>query len=331
MAQRVVFTGKQQVSVAAFELGPVGAGQVRVRSELSLMSTGTENIVLNRLFDAGTHWDNWVKYPFYPGYATVGRIEEVGPAVQGLGVGDRVATRGSHASAHVRPASGVYPVPDDLESGHAAWFALARIAGAGVRVGELVMGDSVLVIGAGPVGQMAVRWAVASGAESVIAADPVAARLALARRGGATGAVETADAAAAGAEVLAANFGRPPRVVIDSTGHPAVFAIALAAAADRGTVVVLGDTGSPSGQRLTTDVIMRGVRVVGAHDSHPWPGRTEAEVYRLFFGLLAAGRMNLDGMNTHAFAGADAPAAYREANARRGETMGIVFDWTAAQ
>ena len=55
-----------------------------VRINLSLMSTGTENIVFNRLFDPGTHWDEWVKYPFYPGYTAVGTVESTGADVTGL-------------------------------------------------------------------------------------------------------------------------------------------------------------------------------------------------------------------------------------------------------
>src|SRR6202012_5982286 len=101
-ARRIVFTGKQQVHLETFEVGDPGPGDVRVRMTLSLMSTGTENIVFNRLFDPGTHWDNWVKYPFYPGYCAVRVVEAVGPDVTRLKVGDRVATRCSHRSHDIR-------------------------------------------------------------------------------------------------------------------------------------------------------------------------------------------------------------------------------------
>ncbi len=74
--RRLFFPAAQQVGIESFEPPAVAEGEVRVRTEYSLMSTGTENIVFNRLFDQGTHWDGWVKYPFYPGYCVVGTVEE---------------------------------------------------------------------------------------------------------------------------------------------------------------------------------------------------------------------------------------------------------------
>jgi hypothetical protein len=44
---------------------------------LSLMSTRTENIAFNRLLEAGSHWDRWVKCPFYPGYSAVGVVDSI--------------------------------------------------------------------------------------------------------------------------------------------------------------------------------------------------------------------------------------------------------------
>src|SRR5438552_17204505 len=97
-AQRLVFTGKQQVRLEAFNLDPPKDNEVLVRTHFSLMSTGTENIVFNRLFDPGTHWDRWVKYPFYPGYASVGIVEATGANVAAVQVGDRVGFRQGHRS-----------------------------------------------------------------------------------------------------------------------------------------------------------------------------------------------------------------------------------------
>jgi NADPH:quinone reductase-like Zn-dependent oxidoreductase len=84
MVKRVVFAGKQLVSLESAESRELANGQVRVKSRYSLISTGTENIVFNRLFSAGSHWDNWVTYPFYPGYSIVGDIVEVADDVTSL-------------------------------------------------------------------------------------------------------------------------------------------------------------------------------------------------------------------------------------------------------
>jgi len=240
--RRLVFRGKQQVELEEFRFSGLGENEVRVRTALSLMSTGTENIVFNRLFDAGTHWDHWVKYPFYPGYSFVGTVEEVGAEVSRLKPGDRVAYRtGGHASLAQVPEEKCYPIPDGVPFEQAVWFALAKIAFMGARAAEHRLGDRVLVIGAGPIGQMSVRWAAAAGAGAIYVVDTAEHRMPLAAAGGAS---QTIVASIDGAKeaILKAGGGRLPGVVIDSTGNAKVFSSALALAADRGRVVIIGDT-----------------------------------------------------------------------------------------
>src|ERR1700729_153376 len=113
-ARRMIFPAKQQVLVESFDPGSPGNGESPVQTELSLMSTGTENIVFNRLFDPGTHWDQWVRYPFYPGYSCVGVVEKLGEGVASLHPGERVAARVSHCSSAVVAEADVLPVPKTL-------------------------------------------------------------------------------------------------------------------------------------------------------------------------------------------------------------------------
>ncbi|MEI6339598.1 MAG: theronine dehydrogenase, partial [Verrucomicrobiota bacterium] len=181
---RLVFPAKQQVHTETGDLPPLHAGEVLVRTQFSLMSTGTENIVFNRLFDPGTHWDNWVKYPFYPGYSAVGIVEaSEAPAFK---PGDRVAARANHQSRFVQPADECYPIPEDLSFEQALWFALAKIAWHGARAADYKLGDSVLIVGAGPIGQMSIRWARAAGATTILVVDAAPERMALATAGGAS-------------------------------------------------------------------------------------------------------------------------------------------------
>lgn len=56
----------------------------------------------------------------------------------------------------------------------------------GLRVSDIKPGTSVVVIGAGPIGQMMLRWAATAGADPVMVVDMVTLRLQLARGGGAT-------------------------------------------------------------------------------------------------------------------------------------------------
>jgi 2-desacetyl-2-hydroxyethyl bacteriochlorophyllide A dehydrogenase len=291
------------------------------------MSTGTEGIVFNRLFEPGTHWDNWVKYPFYPGYCMIGEVIELGAGVGSLKVGDRVALRYGHASEHVAAVEHCMPVPADAAPDQAAWFGLAKIAAMGARAADHRLGERVVIIGAGPIGQMATRWANLTGPETLTVIDPVAMRLELARAGGATHVLAQSIDQALDA-VRQINGGEQPDLVIDSTGHAKVFAAALAMPKRFGRLLLLGDTGTPSNQHLTSDVIIRGVRISGAHDGHADATWSEPRVVRLFFRFLTAGRFNMNGLNLHTFAPAQCADAYRFATEQRSATMGIVFKWS---
>jgi threonine dehydrogenase-like Zn-dependent dehydrogenase len=206
------------------------------------------------------------------------------------------------------------------------WFALAKIARVGAQAAQHAAGDAVVVMGAGPIGQMSVRWASASGAKAVVAVARSARRLELARRGGATD-VAQVDVTTA-AEALTERLGGvQPDVVIDTTGNPDVLPAALRLVRDRGRVVVLGNTGMPSKQHLTSDLVVRGVEIVGAHDSHAPAGDAERVINELFFDLVVKGKFNLEGLNTHTLLPTDCVAAYELARDRRSETIGIVFDW----
>jgi 2-desacetyl-2-hydroxyethyl bacteriochlorophyllide A dehydrogenase len=322
---RVEFVGKGEVQVAESELPQIGAGEVLVESEVSLMSTGTENIVLNRMFDAGTHWDKWVKYPFYPGYATVGIVREKGEGVESLGVGARVAHRRGHASAHVLDQSECFAVPAGVIPEEAVWFALGRITHNGARNVGFGLGQNILVIGAGPIGQMTMRWALATGAERVMAVDSVQLRLDIAQTGGVSCVFQgTADEAE---EAVLEHFGALPDIVADTTGYADVFDSALHLVKTQGRLLLVGDTGSPASQRLTPDVVTRGISVVGAHDANTYLDRDRPGINRLFWELVRSGRIRMHGLNTHEYRGENAPDAYKLANTRRGETLGILFRW----
>src|SRR5689334_2394945 len=121
-ALRLVFPEKQRVACEPVALRPLGEGDVLVKTAFSLMSTGTENTVYNGLFAPGTHWESWAKFPFYPGYASVGEVARVGSRVESLRPGQLVVSRQGHCSSFVAPASDCYEVPSGLEPQQAAWF-----------------------------------------------------------------------------------------------------------------------------------------------------------------------------------------------------------------
>ena len=325
---RLVMPEKNNVELESFDLRPPEAGEILVQTVCSLLSTGTETIVFSGKFAPGTHWDAWVRHPFYPGYASVGIVTAIGEGVEGLEPGDRVATRTGHKSHTILKAESGFRVPEKVSSEAAAWFALAKIAGHGIRAAGLNLGDTVAVIGAGPIGQMAVRWALACGASRVLAIDISPERLALARAAGATPVL--ASAAEAQAEVLSL-LGCRPDVVIDSTGNEDVLKSAFRMVEKEGTVVLLGDTGTPEKQTLTGDVISRGLRLVGAHDglnSPRWNNKLAADV---FFQFLQTKRFSTEGLVTHRFQPSECAEAYELAVTSRSRTMGILFDWNGVE
>lgn len=327
MAHRIVHLEKQKVALEAFDPAPLAAGQIRVRSICSLLSTGTEGIIYGRLFEPGSHWDEWVKYPMYAGYATIGQVTEIAEGVTGRHVGQRVAVRKPHASQIVVDAADTYPVPEGVDTQQAAWFALGKIAFHGAQAADFRIAQSVAIIGAGPLGQMATRWAADAGVGRLVVIDTVAERLKMARAGGATD-VLAAPVQEVKDGLWSACGGKGPDVVMDVTGHAGVLAPALALPRMYGKVVILGDTGSPSDQHLTRDVVIRGVQIVGAHDGHNTDRWNNATIIDLFLRHVAAGRIKLDGLITHTFSPKNVADAFEFARTRRQETMGLLIDWT---
>lgn len=327
IGRRLFFPGGKQVETENFPVPGASAGEVLVATTRSLLSTGTETIVYSRKFDPGTHWDAWVKYPFLPGYAAVGEVLDIGEGVTSLRAGDRVALRYNHASHALVAGSDCYRVPEDVSDDDAVWFPLAKIAGHGVRAAGIELGDNVVVIGAGPVGQMATRWALACGAGKVLTLDLSEPRLQMAAACGAIPVCAPADQALAAIQDHL--HGERPRIVIDSTGNAAVLRAALTLPANHGTVVLLGDTGSPGSQTLSADVITRGLTLVGAHDGHNPPQWNNPVAAGHFFTFVQGGRLSLQGLNTHLFRPEQCKEAYTLAAEDRLRTMGILFDWSA--
>lgn len=328
----VVFTGKTQLEIRQEPVAQPGPGQALVRTTRSLISTGTECICYTRNFAPGTHWDNWVKYPFYPGYSAAGVVLAVGEGVTQVKEGDRVALRSGHRQYHVVNAGSLMPIPEGVEDEAAPWFALACIVQNGVRRATHYLGDNVVIIGLGLLGQLAVQYIRLFGARQVIAIDTAPRRLEMALQGGATQ-VLNMGAAEAREQVLALTGGRGADVVYDVTGHPAVFQAALALPRRFGQLLLLGDTGEPSKQCLTSDVMTRGVTITAAHDCHPpevaddyhfW---TRDNMALLFFDYLARGQMNVDPLITHRFAPTEAAAAYDLLLTDRANAMGVIFEW----
>jgi threonine dehydrogenase-like Zn-dependent dehydrogenase len=129
---------------------------------------------------------------------------------------------------------------------------LGKITQVGVRAAEHKMGDNVVLIGLGLLGQLVTQYVRLMGADKIIAIDTAPMRLEMAAKHGATHTLKmpVADALKPVMDILGG--GRRADVVYDITGHAPVFAAALPLARNFGKVVILGDTGTPQQQTSRT-------------------------------------------------------------------------------
>jgi threonine dehydrogenase-like Zn-dependent dehydrogenase len=177
-----------------------------------------------------------------------------------------------------------------------------------------------------------VQYLVLTGARKIIAIDPVQGRLDMARAHGATHALAL-DVREARQAIKDITGGQLLDVVYDITGHPAVLAPCLLLLRKLGRLVLLGDTPTPTQQRLGPGVVSDSIAILGIHGTmtpdqptefYPW---TRREVISLFFDYLAQRRMKVADLITHRYAPTEAPTVYAALGRDRSHFMGIIFDW----
>lgn len=111
---------------------------------------------------------NKLELPSPLGYSSAGSVLEVGKDVEGFKKGDRVACGGcGHAEIIAVPKNLCVKVPDDVDMKVAAFTTIASIAMQGVRLADVKLGDNVVVIGLGIVGQITLQLIGASGAKPI--------------------------------------------------------------------------------------------------------------------------------------------------------------------
>lgn len=331
----IVFPSRGLVEVRELPESAVpdpGPHEVRCRARTSLISTGTETFCLEGTFDDGTFWQEWVQYPFLPGYSMTAQVEAVGDAVTGVAVGDRVATSTPHEEVFLAAAADAVAVPADVSDDQACWASLACTTQLGVRRAQVELGETAVVVGLGVLGQLVVQYLRLSGARTIVAVDPVPARLDLARAGGATHTLAL-DAAAAVEAVRELTRGDMADVAFDITGHTAVLAPTTRLVRPLGRVVLLGDSPTPSRQQLGPRIVADSVSLIGVHASSAPQAPTLRDRWTLpamtslYFDLVRTARMDVDRLGTHRFSPQQAPAVYDALRADRTPYLGVYLDW----
>jgi len=178
--------------------------------------------------------------PFPLGYSSAGIVLECGRSVQDLKPGDRVAAVGPHAGVVSLGKNLCAKIPPGVSFEQAAYTSIAAIALQGVRLAKACLGERVLVIGLGLVGQICVALLKAQGCR-VFGVDLDPRRLDLALRFGvdATGTGTPLDAVLAFSEC----HGVDAVVIAASTKSNEPIELAAAACRPRGRIVLVGVTG----------------------------------------------------------------------------------------
>lgn len=295
------------------------------------------------------NWDDWaqqtIAVPMTIGHEYAGEIVELGSHVRGLKVGQRVSGEGhivcgicrncragrlhlcrntsgvgvnragAFAEYLVIPARNIYPLPDDISDELAAILDPLGNATHTALSFDLV-GEDVLITGAGPIGIMAAAVARRSGARHVVITDVNDYRLALAGKVGATRTVNIANETI---DQVMSELGMLEGfdVGLEMSGNAQAFNDMLQNMNHGGHVALLGippkDTAIDWNQ-----VIFKGLNIKGIY------GREMFETWYKMTALLQSG-LNLEPVITHRFGIDDFQAGFEVM--RSGQSGKVILDW----
>lgn len=178
--------------------------------------------------------------------------------------------------------------------------------GAAINTGEIQRGETVAVIGCGGVGTAAIAGAQLAGATTIIAVDIDDAKLAQAKRFGATHAVNSREQDPV-EEIRGLTDGHGADVVIDAVGRPETYKQAFYARDLAGRVVLVG---VPTPEMLLElpllDVFGRGGSLKSSWYGDCLPSRD----FQMLIDQYRLGRLDLDGFVTERVALSDVQAAF---------------------
>ena len=303
----------------------LGAGQVRIKVELTMVSTGTELHHIQQ-----THTKK-MAYPFSTGYISVGRVVGAAPDAVNATMGQRVLVQHGHAAYHNVAAATLKPIPEGVESVDAAAAILLGIAIRGIRGGQVHIGDSVAVFGLGVIGQYAVHLAKIAGAYPVIAVDPVARRREVAKQMGADVVLDPLSQDAP-AEIRKQTMnGEGARVAIDASGTPRVIATLPDVTAPFGRVVVLGGVHGLVPFDLYTRFQKSNLTMVGCGSPYPsdYPYDNDDRNILALLDMMNAKMVRPRPVVSHFVPWREAPEMYRMLIEEKDKAIGVAFDWRA--
>jgi threonine 3-dehydrogenase len=296
------------------------------------------------------NWDDWaqktIPVPMHVGHEYVGEIVKIGQEVRGFEIGDRVSGEGhitcgacrncragrrhlcrnsvgvgvnragAFAEYLVIPAFNAFRIPPDVSDDLAAIFDPFGNATHTALSFNLV-GEDVLITGAGPIGIMAVAIARHVGARTVVITDVNDYRLGLATQMGATRAVNVQRQSLT--DVMQdLHMLEGFDVGLEMSGVPAAFTDMLAHMNHGGKIALLG---IPPGNTAIdwNQVIFKGLEIKGIY------GREMFETWYKMVAMLQSG-LNLAPVITHHFKVDEFEAGF--AAMQSGLSGKVILDWT---
>ncbi|MBI5141399.1 MAG: bi-domain-containing oxidoreductase [Nitrospirae bacterium] len=248
----------------------VQRGQLLIRSSRTLVSAGTERMLLEfgkagwldkarqqpdkvRMVLDKIRTDglmptieavfNKLDQPLPLGYCNVGTVMELGSGVSGFSIGDRVASNGKHAEVVSVPLNLCAKVPDGVSDDEASFTVIGAIALQGIRLAQPTLGEAVVVTGLGLIGLMTVQLLRAHGCR-VLGLDFDPEKLALAQQFGADIVdLSIGQDPVAAAEAFSRGRGVDAVIVTAATKSSEPIHQAALMCRKRGRIVLVGVTG----------------------------------------------------------------------------------------
>lgn len=276
--------------------------------------------------------------PMPLGYSSAGFVIECGRGVQEFKPGDRVAAAGPHAGVISIGRNLCARIPEGVSFEQAAYASVAAIALEGVRLARVTLGERVLVVGLGLIGQICVCLLKAQGCR-VFGTDIDPRKLDLARALG-------ADEVAAGAPIEAArafsdSFGVDAAIITAATASNEPIEFAAEACRTRGRIVLVG----VAGLNLPRDPFFK-KELEFTVSSSLGPGRgdpvyeekgidypigharwTAQRNMQTVLEIMAGGQLPVERLTTHRFAIGNAAQAYDLITSRREPFTGILIEY----
>lgn len=247
-----------------------GPGQVLLRSRKTLVSVGTERMLVEfgraNLFEKARQQPDKVRMvldkirtdgllptlesvrnkldqPLTMGYCNVGTVLEAGDGVSGFRVGDRVVSNGKHAEVVCVPVNLCAKVPETVSDEEAAFTVIGAIALQGIRLAQPTLGEAVVVIGLGLVGLITAQLLRAHGC-LVLGIDYDTDKIKLAQQFGADVVnLSSGEDAVAAAQVFSRGRGVDAVIVTAATKSSEPMHQGALMCRKRGRIVLVGVTG----------------------------------------------------------------------------------------